>query len=66
MRIKSIVPLSDVELRRIRDILQESKCPHESLKATFPHTYHHMTEDTIYFGAHSYDYTYAVYPVQPK
>lgn len=65
MIVKSISMLSDTELRQIRSILEESKCPHESLKATFPYAYHHMDEDTIYFGAHSYDYTYAVYPVQP-
>ena len=65
MRIKSIVPLSDIELRRIREILEESKCPNESLRATFGDGYHHMDSDTVYFGAHSYDYTYEVYPVMP-
>lgn len=60
MRIKSIVPLSDSELRRIQGILKESNCPNESLRATFPSGYHHIDEETgiIYFGAHSHDYTY--------
>ncbi len=60
MRIKSITQLSDNELRKIRGILKESRCPNESLRATFPNGYHHMDEEKgiIYFGAHSYDYTY--------
>lgn len=62
MRIKSIVPLSDSELRRIQDILKESNCPNESLRATFPSGYHHIDEENeiIYFGSHSYDYTYEI------
>ena len=64
MIIKSITPLSDSERERIREILRESKCPNESLRATFPYAYHHMDleQQVIYFGSHSYDYTYAVYP----
>lgn len=60
MRIKSITQLSDNELRKIRSILKESRCPNESLRATFSDGYHHMDEEKgiIYFGAHSYDYTY--------
>lgn len=67
MIVKSITPLSDGELNRIREILTESKCPNESLRATFPYAYHHMdiAGQVIYFGSHSYDYTYAIYPVQP-
>ena len=60
MRVKSICQLSDNELRKIKSIMQESRCPNESLRATFPHGYHHIDEETgiIYFGAHSHDYTY--------
>lgn len=60
MKIKSITQLSDNELRKIKSILKESRCPNESLRATFPHGYHHIDEETgiIYFGAHSHDYTY--------
>lgn len=67
MIVKSITVLSDSEMNKIRQILSESKCPHESLRAAFPHAYHHMDIEgqVIYFGSHSYDYTYAVYPVNP-
>jgi hypothetical protein len=60
MRIKSITPLSDFELLRIRNILKESRCPNESLRATFPEAYYRIDEEEeiIYFGRHSYDYTY--------
>lgn len=62
MRIKSIVPLSDSELRRIQGILKESNCPNESLRATFPETYQRIDEENgvIYFGVHSHDYTYEI------
>ena len=64
MIIKSITQLSDNELNKIKCILKESHCPNESLRATFANGYHHMDEEKgiIYFGAHSYDYTYEVYP----
>lgn len=67
MIVKSITMLSDAERNKIRQILSESKCPNESLRATFPTAYHHMDAEgqVIYFGAHSYDYTYTVYPVRP-
>ncbi len=61
MRIKSIVPLSDAEVRRITMILSESPCAEEQIKSTFP-GYVRMEDDTIYFGMHSYDYTYEIYP----
>ncbi len=62
MRIKSITQLSDNEVRKIRGILKESKCPNESLKATFPTAFHHIDEENgiVYMGAHSWDYTYEV------
>lgn len=68
MIVKSITMLSDCELNKIRQILSESKDPNQALKDAFPGGYHHMDfeRQIIYFGAHSYDYTYAVYPVQPK
>ncbi len=60
MRVKSICQLSDNELRKIKSIMQESRCPNESLRATFPDGYHHIDEEKgiVYFGAHSHDYTY--------
>ncbi len=62
MRIKSITQLSDNELHKIKTIMQESRCPNESLRATFPHGYNHIDEEKgiIYFGAHSHDYTYEI------
>lgn len=42
MRIKSITQLSDNELHKIKTIMQESRCPNESLRATFPHGYNHI------------------------
>lgn len=62
MRVKSITPLSDFELRKIQSIMKESKCPNESLRASFPEAYYHIDEELgiIYFGRHSYDYTYEI------
>ena len=67
MVVKSITPLSDNELNKIREILHSSKNPNETLRDTFPTAYHHMDMEgqVIYFGSHSYDFTYAVYPVMP-
>ena len=60
MQVKSITQLSDNELRKIQSIMKESRCPNESLRATFQDGYHHIDEEKgiIFFGAHSYDYTY--------
>lgn len=62
MLIKSITQLSDNELRKIQSIMKESRCPNESLRATFQDGYHHIDEEkgVVYFGAHSYDYTYEI------
>ncbi len=62
MRVKSIMELSDTELRRIRDIMKESRCPNESLRATFPETYFRIDEENgvIYIGRHSNDYSYEI------
>ncbi len=61
MIIKSIVPLSDAEIRRIILIFEESCCPYESLKAMYP-GHIRLDKDIVYFGMHSFDYTYAIYP----
>jgi hypothetical protein len=62
MIVKSITQLSDNELNKIKSILKESRCPNESLRATFPDGFHHIDEEKsiIYFGAHSHDYTYEI------
>ena len=57
MRIKSNTPLSDSELYLIERIMKESKCPHESLIATFPNVYHHKTDTEIYMGNPPWDLT---------
>ena len=64
MRVKSITMLSDAELRKIRQILEESRCPNDSLRATFPEAYFRIDEENgiIYFGRHSYDFTYEIIP----
>lgn len=62
MIIKSMTPLSDNELNMIRDILSEANCINEALRRTFPHAYSHMDRDKIFFGSHSYDYTYEITP----
>lgn len=60
MRVKSIMLLSDSELCLIQNIMKESSCPNESLRAVFPEAFHRFDKEKgiIYFGAHSYDYTY--------
>lgn len=59
MLIKSNTLFSDMELRKIRDIMQKSKCPNESLSATFPGIKHRIDElsEIIYFGAPPWDLT---------
>ena len=51
-RVKSNVPFSDAELRKISGILRESRCPNESLSSTFPGQYRHIEEGAmvVYFG----------------
>ena len=65
MIVKSMTELSDFEKRNIQRIASESKCINESLRATFGAGFHRYdeTNDTAYFGAHSYDYTYEIIPV---
>ena len=57
MKIKTNTPLSDTEVFMVTRILKESKCPHESLRATFPNEYHHKTDTEIYFGNPPWDLT---------
>ena len=42
MVVKSITPLSDNELNRIREILHDAKDPNKTLIETFPTAYNHM------------------------
>ena len=62
MRVKSILPLSDSELRKIKLILEKSKNIAAALRDLFPDTYYQIVNDTIYFGRHSQDYVYEIIP----
>ena len=64
MRIKSMTKLSDFEIKNIQRMMTESDCLNESLRNTFGEGFHHYDEkeDTVYFGSHSYDYTYEIEP----
>ena len=63
MRIKSNTPLSDNELRKIRDIFDEEENPDAALFHAFPNTKHRIEGDTIYFGAPPWDMTQEI-PLQ--
>lgn len=62
MRIKSLLPLSDSELRKIKLILEKSADVDAALRDLFPGEYYRMDGDTIYFGRHSQDYVYEIIP----
>ena len=62
MKIKSMAELSDADKKKIQDILTESNCINESLKNTFGDRYNRMDRDTIFFGPHSHDFVYEIYP----
>lgn len=55
MNIKSNTPLSDAEMKQIRAIMRESKCPQESLSSTFPDVKVKVDGETVYFGAPPWD-----------
>lgn len=56
MKIKSNTPLSDNELRRVKDAFEEEN-PDAALFNVFPHTHHRIEGDTIFFGAPPWDLT---------
>lgn len=59
--VKSITPVSDNELNLIREIFEQGEDVEAALYNRFPYAFHHISSDgTIYFGAHSYDYTYEI------
>ena len=57
MRVKSNTPLSDAEMKRIRGILRESKCPNESLHSTFPGMKIRIDGHDIFIGNPPWDVT---------
>lgn len=56
MKIKSNTPLSDNELRRVKDAFEEEN-PDAALFNMFPHVHHRIEGDTIFFGAPPWDLT---------
>jgi len=60
MRVRSILPLSDSELRKVKLILEKSKNVDAALRDLFPSTFYRIVDDTIYFGRHNQDYVYEI------
>ena len=57
MIIKSNTPLSDYELLRVREIMQVSTYPFESLQMAFPGVRIKLTDDILYVGNPPWDLT---------
>ena len=57
MIIKSNVPLSDNELRRVGEILREYKFPLAKLQEIFPSVKLNMTDYTLWVGNPPWDLT---------
>ena len=57
MIIKSNTPLSDYELLRVREIMQVSIYPSESLQMAFPGVRIKLTDDILYVGNPPWDLT---------
>lgn len=57
MIIKSNVPLSDNELRRVGDILKNEKFPLAKLQKVFPGVKINMTDYTLWLGNPPWDLT---------
>ncbi len=57
MRVKSNIPLSDNELRRVREVLTGVGQMAERLAELFPQTDINLTEDVLYIGKPPWDIT---------
>lgn len=57
MRVKSNIPLSDNELRRVREVLTVAGQRAERLAELFPQTDINLTEDVLYIGKPPWDIT---------
>ena len=57
MRVKSNIPLSDNELRRVREVLTVASQRVERLAELFPQTDINLTEDVLYIGKPPWDIT---------
>lgn len=57
MRVKSNTPLSDNELRRVREVLTGVGQAEERLAKLFPQTDLNLMEDVLYIGKPPWDIT---------
>jgi hypothetical protein len=57
MIIKSNTPLSDFELRRVREILRDYQFPFTKLQELFPGVKLNMTDYTLWIGSPPWDLT---------
>lgn len=57
MIIKSNTPLSDNEIRRIKDAFENEENPDAALYNVFPYTRHKIDGNTIYIGNPPWDLT---------
>lgn len=57
MKILSVKPVSELEIRQVKDILRQSRCPNESLRNTFDR-FTELTPDFIFFDVGEHVYTY--------
>ena len=58
--IKSITPISDSELNKIREIFETEDDVERALYNAFPYGFHHISDGVVFFGAHSYDFTFEI------
>ena len=56
--------LTEGDLAKIRDILKESDCPHESLHKTFPRRYFGMENKEIHFNTWNWRTQANVYEIE--
>ena len=55
MIIKSNTPLSDSELRRVKEVFEHEENPDAALYDVLPHTRHRIEGNTIYIGSPPWD-----------
>ena len=57
MKILSVKPVSELEIRQVKDILRQSRCPNESLRNTFER-FTDLTAEIIFFDEGKHVHTY--------
>ena len=60
MIIKTNTPLSDVELRKVKEAFEYDENPDASLYNLFPYTRHRIEGNTLYMGNPPWDLTQAI------